>query len=185
MLEQYLDHARQRIRHSMHSDQAGNEVYLHYFQDLQKSHRLIPPNENRRDASTPPRISTGRSLWLTCSIRMALWACLYLSLSGELLSTRFRGPRCVVPILVPLMLALRSCLGTCDIPSGIDSDCSGSLAAFLDGVLVDCDFDGLLCWISATITPMIQQLTHKKIRLASHSPGTKVLLPRNSSWYPC
>lgn len=33
--------------------------------------------------------------------------------------------------------------------------------------------------------PKIQQLAKKKARAEAHSPGKKVLWPRNSSWKPC
>lgn len=38
---------------------------------------------------------------------------------------------------------------------------------------------------SPTTTPKIQQFAKKKPSAATHSPGTNVLSPKNSSWYPC
>lgn len=38
---------------------------------------------------------------------------------------------------------------------------------------------------SETMMPKIQQLMMKNARPAAKSPGTNVLRPRNSSWYPC
>ena len=64
-------------------------------------------------------------------------------------------------------------------------------AMYNEGVLVSHIFiylmDGLEGWcaISDTTIPRIQQFMPKKRTLATHNPGAKVDLPRNSSMYPC
>ena len=67
---------------------------------------------------------------------------------------------------------------------GSDDDGGGDATCFCPATVPARGIKALFGFLatSPTMRPRIQQFTAKKAKLAANSPGTNVLLPKNSSW---